>query len=597
MDVECAQKENFMAENHPPSIYPKQYIQNLYSSGLSAQLSFSENAQDKANELDKFNDENKEKAKKAKEKLFRKTIIEEIKNNDAFDVTKFDRKEELLNLFKLLCFIQAWADSKETWDIHHFDEFEKKKIRQSMKFKKDIDKTIRRSIHVGLFISVVESLLRFMKATKNCEEADLEILLKELEELGSIKTSVKKFKKFLESKEFKVGSDICDKNFLEAANLISTFTLWPEKIFNRCGIGMGLIAALACGLSTGGAIFVLLTSFSLPLGFVIPLSLLFFLAGSRANFQLFSQHIPRFLQDLCKSGGVTEFINEQGKSVQLSTTKKFLLLPAAFLSISVGMVTAAITVLEGTKIIAIICPMLAVACPYVPGILLGILASALLIGLSVVMFRAFIEILQSQFSWQTIKETIMEKWQDLNRIKFLAYAFKALIMVAALFGLFFLSITGAPTLAASLGWIAAYGISLAAFIGDIPFTLITALTFCTSLLTKKDSNSDLTKDSGYYLRKVVEFFALIINALGNAALVFTDSWVSRIASIACFMNSYANNRIQDDNGIFIDARAKATKKSLGSLACTFFGKSSGIQIPEVVNDVKIDYPMVGSNSS
>lgn len=140
---------------------------------------------------------------------------------------------------------------------------------------------------------------------------------------------------------------------------------------------------------------------------MIPLSLLIFLAGTRANFQLFSQHIPKFFQDLCKNG-VTEFIDQQGKRLHLSGSKKFLLLPAGVFSLSVGIAAAAITCLEGTKMIA------------------------------------------------------------------------------------------------------------PAIIGDLPFTLVTVLAWCNNLF-KSNSNSDSPRDKIYYLWKIVEFFALIINAFGQCS--------------------------------------------------------------------------------
>lgn len=171
-------------------------------------------------------------------------------------------------------------------------------------------------------------------------------------------------------------------------------------------LGIALIAALACGLSTGAAIFILLVSFSLPLGFVIPLSILFFISGTRANFQLLSQHISGFFQDLFKEGGITKFIDQQGKYHQLSRNKKFLLLPTGFLCLSVGIAAAAITYLEGAKMLALICPMLATTCPHLTAAILVILAAALLIGLTIVMLRTFIGLLQSQFSWQDFKKDL-----------------------------------------------------------------------------------------------------------------------------------------------------------------------------------------------
>jgi hypothetical protein len=566
-------KVNVMAnENNGSSTYPKEYIENLYSLGQASQLSFQEQLH--TEETDN------------KKKLLKNFIINEMALNETLDQSEFDSEKKLLGLFKLLCFIQAWADLEETWDIFP-NEFKNKNIRQSMKFKKDIGKPTRGSIHVGLFKLVCESLLQFKQVAKNAKNPEEEKFIKELLEslkLPSIESNTKKklltntIKKFIAYKSFEFTPKNIEENFLEAGKLISAFTLWPEKFFNRLGMVIGLIAALASGLSTGGAIFILLISFSVPLGFVIPLALLIFLAGTRANFQLFSQYVPRFLQDLSKSGGVTEFINQQGKRVQLSGTKKFLLLPAAFFSVSVGIAAAAITLLEGTKMIALICPMLVVACPYLPAILLGILAGALLIGLSFVMFRAFIGILQSQFSWQEIKQSIKEKWQNLNFTKGLGYVFKTLVMLAAFFGLVYLDFTGTSTLAGLLGCVAADGITLAAIIGDLPFTIKTALAWCNSLFSKNDSNPNLTKDTSYYLGKILEFFSLIINALGNAALVFTGSCISRVASVACFMNSYASNRTQEDDKVLTQAREDATKKSLLLLKTTDSPKISKINI-------------------
>ena len=44
----------------------------------------------------------------------------------------------LLNLFKLLCFIQAWANLEENWVNDADNEYKKK--RQQLKFKKNINK-------------------------------------------------------------------------------------------------------------------------------------------------------------------------------------------------------------------------------------------------------------------------------------------------------------------------------------------------------------------------------------------------------------------------------------------------------------------------
>ncbi|MFZ0219108.1 MAG: hypothetical protein WAL30_02750 [Candidatus Aquirickettsiella sp.] len=559
-----------MPTENKASPFPKHFIEKLYLSGSAPALD-----------------------KGIQDLQVRQSILTILSNTAT---SEFDSKEELLNLFRLLCFIQAWSDFKETWT--NADDAEWRRKRQQMKFKKDIDKSIRRSIHRGLFKSVSEALLRFKHAAEASEKVEIEQLLEELGRYNLRKKNlINVIKQFLNYKEFNFTSENIKENFSEAAKLISTFTRWPDKLLYGCGMGIGLIAALACGISTGGAIFVLLVSFSLPLGFVIPLSVLIFLAGTKANFQLFSQHMPQFFQDLFKKGGVTEFIDQQGKRLQLSRARKFLLFPAAFFSTSVGMAAAAITYLEGTKMLALICPGLVVACPHLTVVLLSILAGALLISLTIVMFRTFIGVLQSQFSWQEIKQDIKEKWQNLNWTKGLSYGFKVFVMVAAFFGLVYLDFTGTSTLAGLLGWVAADAITVAAIMGDLPFTLTTALAWCNSLFKSNCSlSADLPKDKVYYLTKIVEFFALVINALGNAALVFTDSYISRIASIPCFMNSYASNRFQEDDSELIQGRKTAAEKSRSLLQGNFFRLSnSDAQISEANNDERL--PLTGLSNS
>lgn len=550
--------------NKAPDTYSKGYVKNLYSSGLAAQLTFGKNIQS--------------------ERTDKKLQL--VKNNNS-DVNKFNSEVELKNLFECLCFILAWSDFVENWD--EIGKVERKKIRQLMKFKNKIPKSTRKYIHRGLYTMVVQNLQRFRQVAEDNEEKkwiehSLNCLKKiyhdeDIDSAFKKKSLIIVIDKFLKYKKFNYPSKI-ENVFLEAAKLISTFSFWSDKLLYGCGFSIGLIASLACGLSTGGAIFILLAGFSLPLGFVIPLSLLIFLAGTRANFQLFSQHIPQFLQDLCK----------KDNHLQLSISKKLLLLPAGFLSLSVGIAAAAITYLEGTNMIALICPALAATCPHLTVVLLGVLAAALLIGLTIVMLRTFTGVLKSEFSWEDFKRNIQEKWQNITVTHFFVYIFKILVMAVAFFGLIYLDFTGTATLAGLLGWVAADAITITAILGDLPFTLKTALAWCNSLFNERNANSNLTKDTKYYLGQIVEFLALIINALGNAALVFTDSCVSRIASIAAFMNSYASNRIQEDDSLLTQARVMATKKSLSSLNGTFFEPAlKAFQQVEAHNDDESSY--------
>lgn len=573
---------NFIPIN-TASNYSKEYIKNLYSAGLVDQLTFNKTAQNK--EINK---------------TLRHVIISDIKKN-KFDKTKFYLEIELLNLFKLFCFIQAWADLEENWVNDVDNEYRKK--RQQLKFKKNIDKPVRRLIHLSLFKLVYEALWRFKEIAINTENTEeialinrflgmLEYTTTEINETKQFKKKVliNSIKEFLEYKKFSLPYETIEKTFLDATMLITSYERWPDKLSYGCGLIMGLMASLACGLSTGGAIFVLLMGFSWPLGVVIPLSLLIFLAGTKANFQLFSQHIPQFFQDLWKNGRMTQFIDQQGNRLQLSLSKKVLLLPAGFFSLSVGIVAGAITYLEGSKMLALICPALAATCPHLAVVLLGLLASALLVSLSIVMFRTFTDVLKFKLSWQVIKQNMIEKWKNINWTHGLNDVLKVLVMGAALFGLIYLDFTGTATLAGLLGWVTADLITLAAILGDLPFTLNTALDGYNSLF-KSNVSLNFTKGRVYYLKKIMEFFALIINAFGNAVLVFTDSCFSRIASAACFMNSYASNCVQGNNSNLISARAKATEGAL--LSCTFFRRSSlEVQAP-AINDTMV-LPKMGN---
>lgn len=542
---------------------PKGYMEYLCSSGKAFQTSF-------FSKMEKVSEES-DKRKLLREHITKK-IASRLETSSDSAVVSPEGADFTHLLFKLLCFVQAWADFEETWindsGLSELEKGKQRQVRQLMKFKKDIEKPTRRFIHIALFEQVYFLLSRW-KLTEDQEEEKkfVDELLGKLVQSGTKASIIEAICDFLQRKKFDADSDIIEKSFQEAAAAILSFSPMTDKILYGLGVSIGVIAALSCGITTGAAIFVLLLSFSIPLGFAIPLSLLIFLAGTKANFQLFSQHVSKFLQTLAKAGGITEFIDQQGNRVQLSASKKVLLVPAALVSVSVGITTAAITILDGSKMIAVIFPTLATICPSLPVILLGILTAALLVGLSIVMFRTFIEILQPQFLWRAQFLNIIKKIRDLNWAKFLAYVLKAVFVSFALFGLFFLCVTGVPTLVASLGWSVAYVISLAAFIGDVPFTIVTAAALCTSLFTKtsQDMGDNSSTRKEHYLGQVVEFLALIINALGNAALVFADSLASRIASIACFINSYANNRIQEDDSNLIQARESATRQAVNSL--------------------------------
>lgn len=94
---------------HRVSNYSKKYIEKLYVSGLTEQFAFVKKAQSK----EMINNE-----------ALRDAIISNVKKN-KFDRTLFNMEIELLNIFKLFCFIQAWADLEENWINDADNEYKK----------------------------------------------------------------------------------------------------------------------------------------------------------------------------------------------------------------------------------------------------------------------------------------------------------------------------------------------------------------------------------------------------------------------------------------------------------------------------------------
>ncbi|MDQ8039972.1 MAG: hypothetical protein REH83_06145 [Rickettsiella sp.] len=362
---------------------------------------------------------------------------------------------------------------------------------------------------------------------------------------------------------------------------LTSFKIFSDKVFSTLGVFIALLASLACGFVTAGCIFLLLAGVStfLPVLPIITLvafiavSLLVFIAGFHANFRFFAETLPKCLGMFTKSGGVTEFIDRNGKRAQLSTMKKILLLPAALVSTTVGISVAAFTLMSGLKLFAVLLPVLSAACPAIPAVIVGILAVALCVAMSFVMFRAFVGILQKSFSFAQLHKAVVNILKSLMTVRGLV---KAAILVFAIFSLYFLCFLGLPTLTLAFGGAIALVVCVASLIGQLPFTILTVNTFCdlivNSVVTgvkkivnlfrgeQKSYSNNLTKrfenpssDKGFFKRctsffgkRVAEPACLVFNAAGNGVLVVDPkSLTTCVAAGGNVLNSMAGNLVTD----------------------------------------------------
>ncbi len=140
-----------------------------------------------------------------------------------------------------------------------------------------------------------------------------------------------------ESQKLLAGIEAAVKS-KQVKKVLTSFKTAADKALSRVSVFLSVLAGLSCGIVTGGCIFLLLIGATVgaPLGVAIVVGTIVFMAGFSVNFNFFSYAILEFLLKFAKSGGITEFIDQDGKRVQLSNRKKLLLVPAAVLSVAVG---------------------------------------------------------------------------------------------------------------------------------------------------------------------------------------------------------------------------------------------------------------------
>lgn len=490
-----------------------------------------------------------------------------IQNNETLQQLK--NKLSLLEIF-----LTVWVDEAENDNSNSLQNSKKK--RQERKFKATLDKDDRYAIHIALqsmvFILAQQSELAINENGRVLEK------FKQLENKQGLISFIHAQIKKLESKSLDAAidepSNISEEEFKKIGSAISAFQTpnIKKKIIKYTGIALAFLAAIACGVTTGGAIFLLFSS--LPLAGLIfggLLGILIGIWGFSSNFGFFSTNFPDFLLSFLKKGGISEYIDEEGKRRQLSALKKYLFIPLAVVtSLTVGLGTVAITY---TTIITLLGKFLVLSAfiwpPLFP-IIAGILAAAVGITLTVAVLTATIQVIKNSqnFSWEAIKSTI----NGLSRKQIIGYVFKGLLVLLGLFGLAYfryvagidLSNTIQPLIGLQAASIVSIIMSVIAFIPQGFFTLVS-----TQKLIKLFSPTDNpAEDSSFYHRIykaiTLKSICLVGNAIGNAVLVIVDgiSTLSIFGAIGCFVNSWSGNLIPAKNS---SERDDATAKLVNQL--------------------------------
>lgn len=522
--------------------------------------------------------DNAEKYKFTSNKAFKEFLVQKTNLNipelaNIGDISQ--QVNHLKNQLSLLSlFLTVWKDDPKSFQEPEAEqiaitEAEKKKLRQQIKFKAMVDKSDRHLINIGLLTTVFilcQQCNDFIKYQENALEiyaVNRALTVKETNKfkemhskqdlLNFISRHIKNLNNFKFDRYPEAINDsfpLIDKQQeIEKIGLaISSFQTpnKKKKLINYVGILLALIASLACALSTGGAIFLVFPS--LPILGII-LGTLIGLFGFSANFGFFSQNFPNFLLSLLKKGGISEYIDAEGKRRQLSKLKKYLFIPIAVLaSFSVGIGTTAITYTTVLALTSKLLPILALIWPPLPLIIVGILAAAIGITLTVAVLTATIAAIKNSqnFTWASVKAKIA----NLTKPQILAYLFKGFLVSMGLFGLAYYRYTAGLDLAIFIGPIAAGIMSAFAYVPQAFFTIFSIhklIRFFSPAHTQQEKTFSPAKSGLNRLKSIANSIyapiSLVGNALGNAALVVVDSIsaLSISGAIGCFINSWAGN--------------------------------------------------------
>lgn len=496
------------------------------------------------------------------------------------------------------------------WEDPGLRKEDDKQIRQLIKYKADIDKEDRYSVKIALLALIFSLSQKANELIKQEEESHIYYEKMDLYEKDNIESfkkntttealieflikDINKLNQFIslryldpDSKKETVLNNVeklRQKNMAKIKKIGDAIYSFDrptkkKKALITLSVFIALLASLGEGISTGGAIYLLFTPLlaipAIP-PLAITLGILVFVVGFIANFRFFVQNFPDFLINLCKKGGVTEFINSEGKREQLSHKKKGGLGIGVIISLCVGVTGATLT---GTVLAKFF-----LALPFALGIIFphliaGILAATVFLVLTVSVLSAIITALKKptptlddlkqgfRNKLQQIKNSSMtEKFSNLIQVLLISFALGGLLWFRIVAGIDLSKILSSG----GLGWgiAAAAIVSVFAFIAQIPFNILSVNKLKNVLITF--SNKIKTSSVSNAIKSIFSMVLLIANAAGNAALVVDNKNLSLsiAGSVGCGINSWGGNIPGQDeqNMIQIKKRAKATEAILDNLS-------------------------------
>ncbi|WP_342219407.1 hypothetical protein [Rickettsiella endosymbiont of Miltochrista miniata] len=503
-------------------------------------------------------------------------------------------------------------------------ESEKKILHQLIKFKADLDKDDRHAIHIALqtitfilcqqsnnFIKHQEKSLEIYAkdrafTDKDIENKILDVIDNKQTPLNFIFDHIESLNNFESDRYGKTTNTVLslDQNELyheiEKIGRAISSLLTPnkkKKLLKYAGILLAFIASLACGLTTGGFIFlmgpslltfsiflVILTfvvgltfnrsfigiaislacgltmggiAFSLGLlltpGLGLLLSAIYLgvlagLYGFKANFGFFSKNFPDFLLSLVKKGGINEYIDIHGSRKQFSATYKYLLTPLIiFASLTVGAGATAITYITISSLLiklTTLLPILAILWPPLPLIIAIVLAVMVAIVLTVSQMTASLKILKKVAALNKgFKElcqyayenciTWFKNFWNLDGHEKAGVLLMLLLLPVGLLGLAYFRYTAGADLSPFIGLIGAIVTGVVAYLAQVPFTFSSINKLKNAIVRPSSAAAN-------------DFPALTVNAAANGALVLDGSPVSIAGMIACTLNSYSGNMSETD---------------------------------------------------
>lgn len=512
---------------------------------------------------------------------FKKFLVDKFQNvklitenNDKAIQPLYELKDTLL---QLTLFLMLWKDDpKSKMEQLNVSIADKKRLRQQLKYKSQLDKDDRHDINIGLH---VVTFLLCQEINNAINQLTPQHQFDRFEETRSkddliqfILLQQENFNKWL-SKDLNSNNELSllksNLEIIEKIGKAITAFQAPnkkKKVLKYSGIALAFIAALASGLSTGAAIILLFPSLSLT---AITLGGLIALFGFTANFGFLSKNFPDFLLSLSKKGGISEYIDNNGDRKQFSTTYKYLLTPLAIgSSLTVGIGATALTYITIIGLVAKFLPILAIIWPPLPLIIVGILAASVGVTLTVATLTASLELLKKlarlNMSFlnlcQFASKNCIAWFKHLKNAKThekVGLAIMLLLLPVGLAGLAYYRYTAGIDLSIFIGLAGAIVTGLTAYMAQVAFIFLSINKLKSALMRPFSSNTiqpadanthttSLLNQTQSFLSKIWYLLGLSVNAIGNSVLVYNGSSLSIAGAVACGVNSFSGNMLAPD---------------------------------------------------